>query len=177
MLGRCTLIATSCPVSRSTALYTCTQVLLNVSRAASRPHMFWGLLAAACDALLLTSELSAVDPRMHAHSAQQQARAHLAERCRGHGPLADEREHLLDGAAKVALDDLKRGGVWERRHVVLQHAQLVHVVLPDDVRPVGEHLAGLDVARTEHHQQLSAQCSNRLCLRSWHHGHIASPRV
>ena len=45
-------------------------------------------------------------------------------------------------------------GVCEGRHVVLQHAQLVHVVLSHDVWPAGQHLPQLDEARP--------QCSERL---------------
>ena len=37
-------------------------------------------------------------------------------------------------------------GVWEAGHIVLEHAQLIHVVLPHDVRPAGQHLPQLDEA-------------------------------
>mmetsp|Transcript_5496 Transcript_5496/g.18589 ORF Transcript_5496/g.18589 Transcript_5496/m.18589 type:complete len:270 (+) Transcript_5496:228-1037(+) len=60
------------------------------------------------------------------------------------GFLRDLTEDLLQGATQRLLHDVKGRLVGERRHVVLQHAQLVHVVLADDVRAVGQHLPRLD---------------------------------
>ena len=74
---------------------------------------------------------------------------HLAKRCSCNGPLADERQDVLHRLPEVRLDDVKGLLVREGRHVVLEHAELVHVVLPDDVWPIGQDLPCFDVARPQ----------------------------
>mmetsp|Transcript_11303 Transcript_11303/g.31615 ORF Transcript_11303/g.31615 Transcript_11303/m.31615 type:complete len:380 (-) Transcript_11303:441-1580(-) len=86
----------------------------------------------------------------------QHSLVHLPQTGRRDRALGDARKHLPDIATRqLPLQNRKRLRVRERRHIVLQHAQLVHVVLAHDVRSVGQDLARLDERRPQPRQQVA----------------------
>lgn len=89
-----------------------------------------------------------LDGHVGAVVAQHRA-VHLPQGRRRDRALRDRLERGAQRAAELGLDDRKRLVVREGRHVVLQRAQLVHVVLPHDVGAGGQDLAGLDEGGTE----------------------------
>mmetsp|Transcript_37059 Transcript_37059/g.84288 ORF Transcript_37059/g.84288 Transcript_37059/m.84288 type:complete len:373 (-) Transcript_37059:652-1770(-) len=77
------------------------------------------------------------------HPAQPRP-IHLAEGRRGHGRHRQPLQHLSNVSPEVSSNDpgslLRR----ERTHIILQRTQCIHVLLPHQVRPVGERLPDLD---------------------------------
>ena len=74
---------------------------------------------------------------------------HLPDRGGGERLLVELDERLLHGQPELGLDRGTRLLERERRHVVLQAAQLDHDVRRHDVRPRREQLAELDERRAE----------------------------
>ncbi len=82
-------------------------------------------------------------------AVRQDRTVHLADRRGRDRRLAELQERLLEREAQLVLDDLAHLGEGERRHVVLEPAQLGDDVRRDDVGPGREQLAELDERRTE----------------------------
>ena len=82
--------------------------------------------------------------------ARRQRRAvHLADRRGGDRHLVEREERLLERQAHLLLDHPPHVGERDRRHVVLQAAELGDDVGRHHVGPGGEELAELDEGRAE----------------------------
>jgi hypothetical protein len=80
----------------------------------------------------------------------------LAKGGSGDGSFTDEGQHILHGSTQVLLNDFKSHLIREGRHIILQNAQLVHVVLTNNVWPICQDLARLDVAWPQINKKLPA---------------------
>mmetsp|Transcript_26791 Transcript_26791/g.56941 ORF Transcript_26791/g.56941 Transcript_26791/m.56941 type:complete len:369 (-) Transcript_26791:53-1159(-) len=96
----------------------------------------------------------------------QRRAIHLSERRRRHGLARYLAVDVADPRAEVLLDDVEGLLVRERRHVVLQRAELLHVVGPNNVRPVRQDLPRLDERGPEVRERLpqlrGARAAHRL---------------
>mmetsp|Transcript_40763 Transcript_40763/g.68283 ORF Transcript_40763/g.68283 Transcript_40763/m.68283 type:complete len:222 (-) Transcript_40763:719-1384(-) len=77
----------------------------------------------------------------------QHPSVHLSKGSGGDGDFREGAEDGIDGLAHRLFNDAPGLLSGEGRHVVLQDHQLIHVVRPHQVWPVGQHLASLDIAR------------------------------
>ena len=82
-------------------------------------------------------------------AVRQHRAVHLADRRRRDRRLAELEERLLERQSQLLLDHLAHLRERERRHVVLEAAELGDDVRGDDIRPRREQLAELDERRTE----------------------------